>query len=119
MKFLLKLATFLFGWSLLTTEKEPRINVLPITQGNVTMFAVTVQDSDADEVIVQICYWTPFPSLAVPNEIVRCQTSVVPAISEGGAATDAVQVSFEKIQSVKIRLVKDLYEKRFPYKEKP
>jgi hypothetical protein len=100
-------------------SKEPHVNIIPITQGDITMFAVTVQDSDADEVVVQVCYWTPFPALTYPNEIVRCQTSVVPAISQGGAATDSVNVPFEKIHSVKVRLVKDLYEKKFPYKDKP
>jgi len=82
-----------------------RVTLTGFAEAQTSIFAVTVKDAKAEEVvIVDVCYWTTIDISGITASIVRCKTSVVPALSEGGAETDDVPAPLDKIQSIKVKI---------------
>jgi hypothetical protein len=99
------------------TVKTPELKLTPYTEGNETQFVLAANQTDATEAIVRICYWTEFPG--IPGKLVRCHDSVIPVVEGAGTMSDPVPVDLADVQSVKVRLVRILYEQTFPYKMTP
>ncbi len=99
-------------------EDVPAISIVPYGEGNTTAFAVVVDmTKGADEAIVVACYWTQ--NLGIGSKIVLCKNSIIPVVPGSAVVTDAVPAPQSEIYSVDVRLVHDVYERRFVYKETP
>jgi hypothetical protein len=100
-------------------SKPPEIVLQPMEQGNTTGFIMTTNAAEGDEAIIQICYWIDFPisQTSQSSKIVRCRDTVVPVVNGIDVAIDSVPAPLSEIMRVRVRIVRDVYEKSFPYKE--
>jgi hypothetical protein len=107
---------FVAWWAAQAQTKKPEILLQPVEEGSGTAFILTTNGADGDEAIVQICYWIDFPNTS-PQKIVRCHDSVTPVVNGTGVVVDSVPAPISEIMRVRVRIVRDVYEQNFPYKE--
>ena len=97
-------------------RKQNRVSLVPLSEGNITMFGITVDKAaDDEQVIAEVCYWTTYPGI-VPK-IARCSTTVIPALNNVRAVTDFVPVPLSDVMRVKVRVVKVTESENFSFKE--
>jgi hypothetical protein len=96
-------------------QTKNHVTIVPISEGPVTMFGVTVDNArDDDLAIVQIFYWISFPG--IETKIVRSSTSVILALDNIRVATDSVPVPLSDIMKVDVKIVRSLHSESFPYR---
>lgn len=96
-------------------RQSGHVKIIPITYDHTTTFGVIVDNpQDGDQVAIDVYYWVNFPGMS--KRIVRCSTSVIPAISEAPSAGDMVPVDLADVMKVRVRVLHVVNEEIFGYK---
>jgi hypothetical protein len=122
------ITVLLWGLAISIPELGDRLNAQQQNDIQIELFQDSGQTSfvvhfgegiQGDEAIVQTCYWTDFDLLGFAHKIVRCKESVIPVEPGAAVLVDPVPVMQINISRVRVRIVKNLLDKIFPYHEKP
>jgi len=110
MQIVMTLALLLAALAGQMNATKGRVTIESFDEGGSSFFTVSVKDAKDDELVVsRICYWTKPPvgiSIGGSGELVRCATSVQPAISQTAVMMDSVPVPLSKIYSVRVQVVR-------------
>jgi len=96
-------------------KRKPKIELQSFGSGSLVQYGLSVSDSEADQAVVQVFYYSNYIGVTVP--LMLSETEVVPVVNGATMAVGAVRWrgEFVNIDHVDVTLVKTVGKKRVDF----